>query len=613
MYCKKCGKEIKETAVFCPNCGTARQPGPVAGRVDRAGASGAATPRVCLACGVTLKEGKAFCHGCGQPWREHGEAVLAPALPRTPQFRCEACGAALKAGKSFCAACGNPISKATPPESALAASYPGIARDEAFVAAKGPKDSAPPSRREFFQATSEIPAEKAPSPIPKPSPSRDRAPASAPAPVLQKNPPEASQATIETGPAQTSQHTGAPTGRRKNVAMFAVLAVGGVLVLAGLGALAWWLLGRTDGVAVVVPVIVPDENQFVGVWQNDDKLADGITQIIIRPEKNGLSFAMKDKAYPDDKERGATTGTVSAKDGTVALQWSLPYSSDSQVLKLLPDGRLQVSGKVRCTGVSHCKEGNYDDYFVLSSKTLPPLTPAITPPPSVDKTIEVDKPGPTIPSHTAGAIKPKIRLGDFVEASALDQPPVLLEQPALVYTQEAVKNQTKGTVVFQASVDQDGKVTAAKVVSGPQPDFGMDDACVQALLGAKFSVPTKGGIPVSTNLKYVIILNPPPKPVEQGSVSLIIESKAHVQRFAVEIDGQAVFDGPMVGSMANDIKVTRQVNVLPGTHHFAASATFASGRTIQAQWDQPFEPGQQCVFNVWVPTFGASIKMKRLQ
>jgi TonB family protein len=174
----------------------------------------------------------------------------------------------------------------------------------------------------------------------------------------------------------------------------------------------------------------------------------------------------------------------------------------------------------------------------------------------------------------------------------------------------------KGSVTLSLDIDDAGKVTSAEVVSGPHPDYGMNAACEQAAKAMTFSPPKDKGVSVSTTWTFLMALNPPPpkpKVPHKAHVGLILESKAHVARFVVKADGDIVFDAPLEGSMGRAVRETRALPLLPGNHHFVATATFQSGRTIQYQWTQALLPGQQAVFNVWVPAFGNSIKMKRLQ
>ncbi len=621
MECASCGTALKQGARFCPKCGYPAATPPIA-RVSLSPQEGQ-----CRRCHAAFRPGARFCPACGLPARTSGQTV-APVnnLPCGDHALCSSCHAPLKPGKRFCGACGAPsqavalqtmvpegaaetevicLSCGTPlREGASSCGICGARVGEAQVRREAPV----PSREASAQAghvSSPVPTAAVVTRTAPPPPSPMPAP---PGPAVTGSEPDQPRNPVPE--LFSSFSPSVPRDRRRALVPVAV-AFGGLTVLSGLAAGGWWIIrshALGDGKRLAVQQVVPLPAQFVGAWDNEDKLTRGITQVIVRQERNRLEFSMKDKAYPEDTDRGTIAGAISADDGTVGLQWSMPAKRDKQTLRLLPDGKLKVSGTVQYLDGSCRLDRDYDEYFVLSSK-VPPSQASVQPAPEQ----AASEPLPLPVKRTPKIVKPKP--GEFVEASNLDRPPAPLSQPMIVYTAEAISNQIRGTFELQASVDQTGKVTAAKVVSGPQPDFGMGPACVQGLMGIPYSIPMKEGVPVSTQVTYLLALNPPPlpKPIPQASASLMIESKAHVQRFTVQIDGQMVFDAPMAGAMGNDVRANREVPVSPGAHHFAATATFASGRTIQAQWDQTFQPGQQSVFNVWVPVFGGSIKMKRLQ
>ena len=620
MECTRCGTTFKQGARFCPKCGSPAATPPVAD------ISLSPQERQCPRCHAAFRPGARFCPACGLPAQPSGHAVAPMSnRPHGDQALCSSCHVPLKPGKRFCGACGAPA-QAVGRQTAVPE---GAAETEIMCLSCGTP------LREGASSCGICGARVGEAPVPReaPVPSREASAQSGdvsfPAPttaVMARPAPPSPPVAAASRPAGTGRASGqlsepvpelfssfsesVPRDRRRAVVPVAA-ALGGLAVLAGLMAGAWWIMrshALGGGKPLAVQQVLPAPAQFVGVWDNEDKLTRGITQVIVRQEHNSLNFSMKDKAYPQDTDRGMMAGAISADDGTVGLQWSMPAKRDIQTLRLLPNGKLKVSGTVHYLDGSGRLDRDYDEYFVLSSR-VPPSQASVQLAPE-QAAIE---PLPLPAKWTPRIVKPKP--GEFVEASNLDRPPAPLSQPMIVYTPEAISNQIKGTFELQAIVDQTGMVTTAKVISGPQPDFGMGAACVQALMGVSYSIPVKEGVPVSTQVTYLLALNPPPPPKQilQANASLIIESKAHVQRFTVQIDGQVVFDAPMAGAMGNDVRANREVPVSPGAHHFAAAATFASGRIIETQWDETFQPGQQSVFNVWVPVFGGSIKMKRLQ
>ena len=55
MFCKKCGKEVRQEAVFCPNCGAPVSRFNLTGKI------------FCKHCGARIAAGNSFCSNCGNP------------------------------------------------------------------------------------------------------------------------------------------------------------------------------------------------------------------------------------------------------------------------------------------------------------------------------------------------------------------------------------------------------------------------------------------------------------------------------------------------------------------------------------------------------------------
>jgi protein TonB len=105
------------------------------------------------------------------------------------------------------------------------------------------------------------------------------------------------------------------------------------------------------------------------------------------------------------------------------------------------------------------------------------------------------------PSGTAaapGAVRP-----GYAPSYLVDTLPILLEEinGEEVYPKAAKKQGIEGQVVLLITVEADGKVSAARVVSGP--GHGLDEAARDAVLRARFKPATKGGVPVATELRYL--------------------------------------------------------------------------------------------------------------
>lgn len=105
------------------------------------------------------------------------------------------------------------------------------------------------------------------------------------------------------------------------------------------------------------------------------------------------------------------------------------------------------------------------------------------------------------PSSTAAA-PDAVRPG-YAPSYLVDTLPILLEEinGEEVYPREAKKQGIEGQVVLLITVESDGRVSTARVVSGP--GHGLNEAARDAVLRARFKPATKGGVPVATELRYL--------------------------------------------------------------------------------------------------------------
>ena len=72
------------------------------------------------------------------------------------------------------------------------------------------------------------------------------------------------------------------------------------------------------------------------------------------------------------------------------------------------------------------------------------------------------------------------------------------------YPEEARRAGIEGTVTLSITIDTEGKVVAAKVVSGP--GYGLNEAARDAIKRFRFKPAIKGGEAVSTEMKYSLHL-----------------------------------------------------------------------------------------------------------
>jgi protein TonB len=75
-----------------------------------------------------------------------------------------------------------------------------------------------------------------------------------------------------------------------------------------------------------------------------------------------------------------------------------------------------------------------------------------------------------------------------------------MSEAKVPYPEAARRAGVEGLVIVAITVDSDGNVTDAKIVSGP--GYGLEEAALQGIKKFRFKPATKNGEPVSTELKY---------------------------------------------------------------------------------------------------------------
>jgi protein TonB len=82
----------------------------------------------------------------------------------------------------------------------------------------------------------------------------------------------------------------------------------------------------------------------------------------------------------------------------------------------------------------------------------------------------------------------------------VDSPPSVASEVKVPYPEEARRAGIEGTVTLTITVDLDGKVIAAKLLTGP--GYGLNEAALEAIRRFRFKPAIKNGEAVSTEMKY---------------------------------------------------------------------------------------------------------------
>jgi len=114
------------------------------------------------------------------------------------------------------------------------------------------------------------------------------------------------------------------------------------------------------------------------------------------------------------------------------------------------------------------------------------------------------QPAPTVAKTTTTApaappppVKVAVREGDVIDAASLDSLPKPLRPIRPIYPPLAARQRIHATIIVSALIDESGDVVEVKVLRGDER-FGLNEAAVRALRGAKFSTPLKDGKRVKT-------------------------------------------------------------------------------------------------------------------
>jgi hypothetical protein len=86
----------------------------------------------------------------------------------------------------------------------------------------------------------------------------------------------------------------------------------------------------------------PAPSPFVGEWGNVDFDTPGVTRVHIRQEGAKLIAHMWGRCHPDECDWGETTATPSEDGKVLSLTWKFGFATNTQELKLLGDGRLEL-------------------------------------------------------------------------------------------------------------------------------------------------------------------------------------------------------------------------------------------------------------------------------
>jgi hypothetical protein len=110
-----------------------------------------------------------------------------------------------------------------------------------------------------------------------------------------------------------------------------------------------------------VPLFVRGESpapaSLVGEWTNQDFATGDNTRVHIRLEGERILVHMWGRCHPRECDWGATAATpLNASGGGLSLTWKQGFCVNTQELKLLPNGTLEISTHCHFTDTSGRKD-----------------------------------------------------------------------------------------------------------------------------------------------------------------------------------------------------------------------------------------------------------------
>lgn len=134
-------------------------------------------------------------------------------------------------------------------------------------------------------------------------------------------------------------------------------------------------------------------------------------------------------------------------------------------------------------------------------------SPAVAPPSvptTQEKAPEQEKMAEQAPAvQPAPSTQPEpaqtIKQGDYVDYISLDVKPNIIADAKPEYPPLARQNKVEGRVYVKVEIDENGAVTKAEILKGPDPDYGIKGASLEAAKKTKFSPAMKNGVRVKTS------------------------------------------------------------------------------------------------------------------
>ena len=103
---------------------------------------------------------------------------------------------------------------------------------------------------------------------------------------------------------------------------------------------------------------------FIGEWCNKDLNTPGVTRVHIRQEGSKLIAHMWGRCHPTECDWGDSAATIEEGGKLLSITWNQGFKTETQKLKLLPDGTLELVGHSHYTDKSG--RGERDSKYIFA-------------------------------------------------------------------------------------------------------------------------------------------------------------------------------------------------------------------------------------------------------
>lgn len=289
----------------------------------------------------------------------------------------------------------------------------------------------------------------------------------------------------------------------------APLAIAASLIVAGIGVGAWMMFGKAQTQPIAKQVTTASTAQLL-------------------PPKVIAEPIVASSAPAPATNTAATTATTDTAAQQKAFEQAVAARLQAEMMKLQQQFNAQQPGTKSTPPAQQAQAAPVqvaavaqDDRISAAQldaqrrerdadSTTAPVQTQTQPPAAAPQLTQTQAPAPqqVVPQQAAAAPQvATVREGDLVDVTSLDQVPQAVRPIRPAYPPMAAQQRVEGTVILSALISENGDVLDVRVLRGDKR-FGLEEAAIRALRGAKFTAPMKDGKKVRTWKPQPFIFKP---------------------------------------------------------------------------------------------------------